>query len=217
MAGYALYGRAGWTLGTISPSSYDDGFAGPFQNVMPTGTVWYMGGTAYNTYYVSSNGYLTFGGGSGAIISGVGNILGFYLCPSDNYWGTNGTNTTFGNTPSGFAYRYGVTSQGYNFFSANMMAYTYGQVGNAPAPGGDKGWEVNCFWNYDNSIQMVEFVYSPAFGYITGSIGIKGTYATAVDRATFQPSPNTSIMFSSTDRGVTWNYQGRGSFTVGSF
>lgn len=210
--GYALNGRSGWTLGTLTPSSYDDGFAGPFTGVMPGGTSVYIDGISYTQYYVSSNGYLTFGSGSGAIISSPSGPSGFFFDPGDNYWGTNGANGT-GNTPSGFAYKFGTTSTGLYFLCANMMGYAYG------SPSIDRGWQLNIFWDSANTNQYVEFVYSPALGSISTSVGVRNnTTATNYIATGFVPAANTSYCFSTANKGVTWTAVGAGSWNgVGTF
>ena len=88
-ASAALGTRTDFTLGTLTPSSYDDGFAGPYTNVMPVGTSWFMNNTAYNSYYVSSNGQLLFGSGSASTTL---QALSIGACPGDQYWGRNGSN-----------------------------------------------------------------------------------------------------------------------------
>lgn len=214
-AGYGLGARLGWSYGAEVPSSYDDGYAffdSITYPIIPYARYWYMNGVGYNTYYVSSNGYLTFGSGSGAIISAPQTSpAGFYLCPGDNYWATNaGTNGT-ANTPNAFAFRRGVTSNGWQFFSANMQAYTFGNTSN------DKSWELNCFFNSDNSVQFVEFTYGPVFGSggYTGTAGVSN--GSLIYTASTTPAANITLSFSSLDKGVTWTYAGQGSWSVGTF
>ena len=93
------------------------------------------------------------------------------------------------------------------------MAYAFGNVAN------DLGWELNCFWNADNSSQWVEFVWSPAFGSWSGSFGIyTGLTTYSVANTTFQPAANKSYGWSSTDKGITWTNNGNGSWTgMGTF
>jgi hypothetical protein len=174
---------------------------------MPVGTNFYFNNVAYNQYYVSSNGYLNFGSGSGLINSAPTAPAGFYLLPGDNYWAANGANVNAVNTPSGFAYKFGTTSNGWYFFSANMMAYAFN------APGNDRGWELNCFWNATNTEQYAEFIYSPALS----STGTPGVYTT-VPISGSTASLGVSNAWYSTDKGVTWTQAGSGSWGgVGTF
>jgi hypothetical protein len=200
MTGYAPNGRSGWTTGGLSPTDNDDGYAGPYANVMPAGTNWYMNNIAYNQYYVSTNGFLSFGSGS------IGNntvnpaLAGLYPIPGDNVWG------------NGFAYKRGISSAGWYFFSGNV-------TGSAYSSGGDRSWEINCFWNADNSQQYVEFVWSsggPAYWAGT-NYGISNG-VTVFQTNTPTPTPSmTSYAWSSTNRGVTWtgapgSWTGMGTF-----
>ncbi len=208
MSGYAPVSRTGWTLGTLIPSSYDDGFAGPYTSVMPAGTSWFMNNTAYNSYYVSSNGLLTFGAGTA---SGTLSALSIAPCPGDQYWGRNGSNIGSSNQ-QGMAYKFGTTSTGYYFFSVNMQGWAYGTSYT------DRSWEINCFWNADNSKQYIEIIYSPAFGSnYSGTAGVYGGSSVGYSGTTYA-TPDKSMAFSSTNKGVNWTLAGQGSWTgVGTF
>lgn len=205
--GFVSGGRVGWTLNTIAPNNYDDGFAQITGTLMPVGTSWFMNNVSYTNYFVSTNGYVNFGTGSGNIVTSIQGVVGLYLCPSDNFWGTNGANGT-GNTPSGLAYRYGTTSLGYNFFSLNMQAYAFG------APSTNRSWELNCFYNADNSAQAVEYIYSSSFSNASSNQGVytNGSYGSLTTG-----TPNISLGWQSSDKGIIWTFQGAGRFNVGTF
>jgi len=200
MTGYAPSGRSGWTNGGLSPTDSDDGYAGPYANVMPAGTNWYMNNIAYNQYYVSTNGFLSFGSGSSGNGTVNSALAGLYPVPGDNLWG------------NGFAYKRGTSSAGWYFFSGNV-------TGSAYDGSGDRSWEINCFWNADNSQQYVEFVWFP-----DGPGGWAGNYygitngVTVFYTNTPAPTPSmTSYAWSSTNRGVTWtgapgSWTGMGTF-----
>jgi hypothetical protein len=208
--GWASGGRSGWTLNTVVPNgaNYDDSWALMTATVMPVGTSWFMNNVAYTTYYIGTNGYITFGTGITSYSPAqIYTTPGLYPTPIDNYWGTNGANGT-GNTANGAAFRYGTTSLGYNFFSVNLQCYAYG------ATGTDRSWEINCFYNADNSVQAVEFMYSSTFSNGTTQ---QGVYSNAVYAGSTLPSASTSFGWSSSDFGVTWTFNGTGSFSVGTF
>lgn len=208
--GFVSGGRVGWTLNTIAPNNYDDGFAQITGTLMPVGTSWFMNDVSYTNYFVSTNGFVTFGTGSGIIPYGVQATVGLYLCPSDNYWGTNGANGT-GNTPSGLAYRYGTTSLGYKFFSLNMQGYAYGNSSI------DRSWELNCFYNDDNSAQAVEYIYSSSFSNASAN---QGVYSNAIYSSSTTGTSSISLGWQSSanpNKGTVWTFQGAGRFNVGTF
>lgn len=223
MWGYYSYGRVGWSFSGNQPVAadnatvnYDDGYTLLSQSVykvISPGLSWYMGNIPYTQLYVGTNGYVTFSGSYTpfGISSPQTNESGIWLCPGDQYQGTNGENGT-GNTASAIAYRKGVTSTGWQFFSVNMQGYQYTVSNN------DRSWEINCFFNYDNSVQLVEMVYSPFFSSVnayTGTAGISTQTSTFVSTTT--PAAGLTLSFSSVDRGVTWTYAGQGSWGIGTF
>jgi hypothetical protein len=224
MWGYYSYGRVGWSFsaeissptGLPNTINYDDGYSFLSQSVykvITPGLSWYMGNTPYTELYVSTNGYVTFSAGYSAhLISGPQvSPSGIWCCPGDQIQGTNGDNTGL-STPSAIAYRKGITSTGWQFFSVNMQGYQYQNITN------DRSWEINCFFNYDNSVQLVEMVYSPFFSSVsayTGSAGISTGSSTFTSSTT--PAAGLVLSFSSVDRGVTWTYAGQGSWGIGTF
>lgn len=221
---WGLYsnGRVGWSFSGNQPTSdgssvnYDDGYTFLSQSVykvIAPGLSWYMGNVPYTELYVGTNGYVTFSASyiefniTGPQIS----PSGIWLCPGDQFQGTNGANGT-GNTASAIAYRKGVTSTGWQFFSINMQGYQFG------TPTNDRSWELNCFFNYDNSVQLVEMVYSPTFSSVTaytGTAGISNGSSTSFPNPT--PSAGLTLSFSSVNKGVTWTYAGQGSWGIGIF
>jgi len=207
-ASAALGTRTDFTLGTLTPSSYDDGFAGPYTSVMPVGTSWFMNNTAYNSYYVSSNGQLLFGSGSAATTL---QALSIGACPGDQYWGRNGTNNGT-SAPAGMAYKFGTTSSGYYFFSVNLQGWKYN------TSYADRTWQVNCFWNADNSKQYIEILYGPQFLQdYTGTAGVHGGSAVTYSGSTYALAGK-SMAFSSLDKGINWTSHGQGSWNgVGTF
>lgn len=207
-ASAALGTRTDFTLGTLTPSSYDDGVAGPYTSVMPVGTSWFMNNTAYNSYYVSSNGQLLFGSGSASTTL---QALSIGACPGDQYWGRNGTNNG-SSAPAGMAYKFGTTSSGYYFFSVNLQGWKYNTSYN------DRTWQVNCFWNADNSKQYIEILYGPQFLQdYTGTAGVHGGSAVTYSGSTYALAGK-SMAFSSLDKGINWTSHGQGSWNgVGTF
>jgi hypothetical protein len=110
------------------------------------------------------------------------------------------------------AYKFGTTSTGYYFFSVNMQGWAYGTSYT------DRSWEINCFWNADNSKQYIEIIYSPAFGSnYSGTAGVYGGSSVGYSGTTYA-TPDKSMAFSSTNKGVNWTLAGQGSWTgVGTF
>lgn len=211
-SGYALNGRSGWTLNTVAPTSYDDGYA-LVSGIIPSGTSWFWNNIAYTSLYIGTNGYIPFGAGSSIINPGVNSsIQAIFLCPADNYWGTNGANGN-GNTASGVAYKKGTTSTGLNFFSINMMGYKYLSTST------DRGWELNCFYDSNNSNQYIEIIWGPAHNNTdTFTFGLYYGTTTLAVPASGVLAANRSYCFSSSNKGVSWTAHGLGSWSgVGTF
>ena len=201
--GGTIGNRTGWTLGTLTPNSYDDGYAGTYS----IGGTWYMNNVGYTTFYISSNGMVTLNGGNGGIFStpqSGTNSVGFWITPGDNYWASNAGNGS--NAPDGVAYKTGTSSSSsYNYFRINMQAYAYGNSGIG------RSWEMNVIWNPTTNAIYVEFVYPSTILSAATAIGLY-TGATVYQNA-ITPGANTSYCYSSTDGGVTWTVHGYGSFS----
>jgi hypothetical protein len=204
--GGTIGNRTGWTLGTLTPGNYDDSFAGPYS--LPY--TWYIGGVAYTTYYISTNGYITFGSGSGNIITAPQNLTGIYLTPGDNYWGTNGANGT-GNSPNAIAYISGTTNfSNCTYFRLNMQGYAYGNSGV------DRSWELNLILNNTTAAQYFEMVFGSALSSGASSFGIYN--GSTIIQSGAAPLSNVSYCFSCTDgTGTSWTYNGAGSFSNVTF
>jgi hypothetical protein len=221
---WGLYsnGRVGWNFSAELPvhtggggTNWDDGFSLLSQatyRVITPGLSWYMGNIPYTQLYVGTNGYITFSNSYADWLNPqvpVTSASGIWACPGDQVQGTNGANGT-GNTASAIAYRKGVTITGWQFFSINMQGYYVGSTSI------DRSWEINCFFNYNNSVQLVEIVYHPFFGpNYTGTAGISTQTNTFTSSTT--PAAGLTLSFSSVNKGVTWTYAGQGSWGVGTF
>jgi hypothetical protein len=224
MRGLYSNGRVGWNLSAELPvptqggaTNWDDGFSLLSQatySVIAPGLSWYMGNIPYTQLYVGTNGYITFSASYSQynIVGPQASPSGIWVCPGDQDQGRNGPNDASISTASALAYRKGVTSTGWQFFSINMQCYQHG------VPTNDRSWEVNCFFNYDNSVQLVEIVYSPTFSSVnqyTGTAGIS-TGSTTFN-SIHSSNAGFTLNFSSVNRGVTWTYAGTGSWGVGTF
>jgi len=211
-AGGNVGNRTGWTLGSLTPTSYDDGSAGPYSDIIPSGKSWYMNGVAYSQLYISSNGLISFGAGWGSTTA-IPTLQCIAAFPGDQYWGTNGANAGV-NTPNGVAYKSGVTSTGINYFRINMRGYQYGSSYN------DRSWEINCFWtNETPPRQYVEIVYPNTVNNISAYTNNPGIYGSSwVSLSSSYATPNNSVALQSSDYGTTWTVLGAGSWSgTGTF
>jgi hypothetical protein len=200
-------------LNPIASDAGDDTFTGPY----PLGFEWNMFGTLYDTVYVGTNGYLTFGGGDSdwtPLQLGILDNPAIYIEYCDLWQGgplaTSEVPGLFMSTGTvgNFVY-WRLRFQGTHYNKRSVSPYPAYQ------------YEVTLY--SDGTNQYVEMIYENTWresnfngdlGFVTGialgrSNGVLGA-GIAVDDSLIQN--NSSHVFYSTVNGGSWQYAGQGSF-----
>jgi hypothetical protein len=209
-------------IGTaVASTAGDDYYTGPY--TIPF--AWNMFGQVFTEVYVSTNGYLTFGGPGNNfpapyLLSSVGAIaypaIFVEYCDLWQDFGTSGQGLSTGEIPG--LYISSGTTGNFNFWRLRFQGSHYDQRGLAPMPAYQ--YEVTLY--SDGTNQYVEMVYENTWREQanldpTGAVGFFTGIATPnLDEFVQVPytdiGNNTSHVFYSTQSGGQWAYAGQGSF-----
>jgi len=197
----------------------DDFYQGPY----PIGFEWNMFGTKFTELYVGTNGYLTFGGGTGLYTPVAVGVLPFpaiYAEYTDLWqgYGVNGQPLETGEEPGIF--RATGTIGNFKYWRMRFQGSHYVKRNDTPTI---PAYDYECTLYSDGTNQYVETIYEtlftgPGTGSDIGSVfgianaGTIGNPGAGVIVSPSQIANNTSHVFYSTKNGGDWKYAGKGSF-----
>lgn len=194
-------------------TSVDDGFTQTAID-LPSGMVWYYGALATNTntaftqFYVSTNGYITFGGGSGSIYSSPQPAC-IMANPGDSWLASGLQNATPTTTVQDIYTRGGSST--YQISGSNdpngthywmdIVVYcgTYGSTTTS------RDWQMR-LGKYGGT----QYIMTRARGNITGAPGPYGTNGTAYPGT----ASDINQVWVSTNNGVSWTLGGFGFLSL---
>ena len=205
----------------IASTAGDDFYTGPY--TIPFS--WNMFGEIFTEVYVSTNGYLTFGGPgnnfpSPYLLANADDIafpaIFVQYCDLWQDFGTSGQGLSTGEIP-GLYISSGATGN-FNYWRLRFQGSHYDQRGLAPMPAYQ--YEVTLY--SDGTNQYVEMIYENTWrgqaqlepigslGFVTGIATSRLGEFVQVPYTNIQN--NTSHVFYSTQAGGQWAYAGQGSF-----
>jgi hypothetical protein len=206
----------------IASTAGDDTYTGAY----PLGFEWNMFGTLYNSVYVGTNGYLTFGGGDSyytPLKLGYLTHPAIYIefCDLWQGYGTGNNNTIqleTGETPGLFLSN--GTIGDFTFWRLRFQGTHYNRRSDSPTVPAYE-YEVTLYSN--GTDQYIEMIYENTWtgvnfngdkGFITGVARerVSTVMGEGIEIDDSLINPNTSHVFYSTSNGGNWKYAGRGSF-----
>ena len=198
-------------------TSNDDGYAStPIQ--LPSGMVWYYGtfnnnvNAAFTQFYVSTNGYISFGSGTGGIISSP--TAGTICANPGDLWLQPGLTNTTGTAHAIWTRGGSSTSvisgsldpDGYHYWM-DIVVYC-GAYGNTTSY---RDWQMRLAKQGTTQYIMTRARSYPA----TGIPGPYGTNGTAYPGVAMDENGNSwNQCWMSTDNGVSWTYLGKGFLSM---